>query len=440
MAAEQLDAMNSSNGQATWASDPRLARAEEHAARGEVLHAELLLRGLLAEHRDCTPARLGVANYMVERGDLDGAVQLLRTPHADDSDGKLGFAVAKVELARGDPAAARVALEAVVGLQPRYLEAWLMLGEVCDVLGDTHSALRARHRVIVEANAQGRWLSPETIAPDWQQAVHRGIEAYRRDKRERLFEVYSEVRERHGAETLHRFERALTNYLSESPALPSDPRQRPKFFWFPDLPAGPYHDPMLQPWAPTLRDAWREIRDEAVELLREDREFVSFFGLKPGQKAPKNIGGAAANPAWDAYFFYRHGVRYDANHDRCPRTSALLESIELCRIARQAPEICFSLIRPQSSILPHFGVTNTRLVFHLPLVVPPDCALNAAGVEHRWREGEPILFDDTYEHEAWNRSDWPRLILLMDCWNPYLTEAEKEAVRRVVAAIDAIEN
>src|SRR5262252_1270911 len=124
MAANQLDAMNSSNGQATWASDPRLARAEEHAARGEVLHAELLLRGLLAEHRDCTPARLGVANYMVERGDLDGAVQLLRTPHADDSDGKLGFAVAKVELARGDPAAARVALEAVLGRKPRYLEAW----------------------------------------------------------------------------------------------------------------------------------------------------------------------------------------------------------------------------------------------------------------------------------------------------------------------------
>ena len=44
-------------------------------------------------------------------------------------------------------------------------------------------------------------------------------------------------------------------------------RQRPKFFWFPDLPPGPYHDPMLQPWAATLRDAWQDIRDEAVELL-----------------------------------------------------------------------------------------------------------------------------------------------------------------------------
>src|SRR5499427_4006651 len=110
MAANQLDAMNSSNRQAAWARDPRLARAEEHATRGEVLHAELLLRSLLAEHRDCTPARLGVANYMVERGDLDGALQWLRTPQADDSEGKLGFAVARLQVARGDPAAARAAL------------------------------------------------------------------------------------------------------------------------------------------------------------------------------------------------------------------------------------------------------------------------------------------------------------------------------------------
>ena len=68
------------NRQEAWASDPRWARAKEHSMRGEVLHAEMLLRGLLAEHRDCTPARLAVADYMVERGDLDGALQWLRTP------------------------------------------------------------------------------------------------------------------------------------------------------------------------------------------------------------------------------------------------------------------------------------------------------------------------------------------------------------------------
>ena len=408
--------------------------------RSEVLQAETLLRSLLAAHPDCTPARLAVADYMAQRGDLEGALQWLRTPRLEDPDGTLGYAVAQLHVRRGDPAAAREALEAVLRRRPIVLEAWLMLGEVCDVLGDTHAALRARNRLFVDANAQGRWTSPETTEPQWQRAVHRSIEAYRRDKRERLFAAFADVRERHGADSLRRFERALTGYLREWDASPPDARQRPKFFYVPDLPPGPYHDPMLQPWAPMLRDAWQDIRDEALVLLREDRDFTSFLGLKPGERAPQSIGGAAANPAWDAFFFYNHGVRYDANHERCPRTSALLESIELCRIARQAPEICFSLIRPQSSILPHCGVTNARLVFHLPLVVPPDCALNVGGVEHRWREGEPILFDDTYEHEAWNRSEQPRLILLMDCWNPHLTESEREAMRHVTEAVDAIEH
>lgn len=439
-AAGPSGAMASTHRQAAWANDSRWPRAKEHATRGEVLQAEMLLRSLLAEHPDCTPARLVVADYIVERGDFDGALQWLRAPQADDADGQLGFAIARVQFARGDPAAARAALEAVLQRLPRFLEAWLMLGEVCDVLGDTQAALRARTHLFAEANAQGRWTSPQTTEPQWHNAVRRNIEAYRRDKREHLFAAFAEVRERHGSDSLRRFDRALTGYLREWDATPPDPRQRPKFFWFPDLPPGPYHDPMLQPWAATLRDAWQEIRDEAADLLREDRDFESFLGLKPGQKAPGQIGGAAENAAWDAFFFYNHGKRFDANHERCPRTSALLESIELCRIANEAPEICFSLIRPQSTILPHYGVTNVRLVFHLPLIVPPDCALSAGGVEHHWREGEPMLFDDTYQHEAWNRSNQPRLILLMDCWNPYLTEAEKEASRHVIEAVYALEH
>lgn len=50
------------------------------------------------------------------------------------------------------------------------------------------------------------------------------------------------------------------------------------------------------------------------------------------------------------------------------------------------------------------------------------------------------MFDDTYLHEAWNRSDEDRVVLLMDCWNPHLTEAEREGFTRIVEIVDAIEN
>jgi aspartate beta-hydroxylase len=249
------------------------------------------------------------------------------------------------------------------------------------------------------------------------------------------------MRSAHGPQAMQRVERALTGYLGDWDATPPDPTQRPKFFYFPDLPIGPYHDPYLQPWCRTLQEAWPEMRREALDLLREDSNFEDFFGLAPGQKAPDYVGGDAEHPSWDAFFFYRHAVRYDDHHVRAPITSALLESVELCRVRNQAPEVLFSVLRPQSTIMPHHGVTNTRLVFHLPLIVPEDCALDVMGHgEHAWQEGRPMMFDDTYRHGAWNRSGRTRTILLMDCWNPHLTDPEKEAVKLVVEAIDGIEN
>ena len=97
------------------------------------------------------------------------------------------------------------------------------------------------------------------------------------------------------------------------------------------------------------------------------------------------------------------------------------------------------MLTPGTTIKPHYGVSNVRHVVHLPLLVPGDCALNVIGAgEHHWREGELMMFDDTYQHEAWNRSDSTRVVLLMDCWNPYLSEVEKIAVRALIETISGL--
>ncbi len=52
-----------------------------------------------------------------------------------------------------------------------------------------------------------------------------------------------------------------------------------------------------------------------------------------------------------------------------------------------------------------------------------------AGDPRPWTEGEMLIFDDSYEHEAANLSvDKERVILLMDIWHPDLTEGEKEQI------------
>lgn len=425
-----------------WADDPRLQQALLLCQRGEVLRAESLLRSILREHPECHPALSVLAGFAADREDFAQAVQLLdQALQGVPDDPFLLFRRAQLDAATGQPVSAAQRLKCLLEDNPEHGPAWLMLADVHDQLGDSLGALRARYRALAQAHQAGRWTSQETTEPGLLAAVQRHTEALHRTRREYLFGAFEPVREEYGSRALARVDHALRGYLGDFDATPRDARQRPKFFYFPGLPAGPYHDPYLHPWALTLKDAWRDIQAEALELLAVDADFESFLGLTPGRSAPGYVGGENPLASWDAYFFYRHGQRFDSHHTRCPLTSTALESIELCRIRAQAPEVCFSVIRPRSTIMPHYGVTNTRLVMHLPLRIPEGCALNVIdGGEHPWKEGELMMFDDTFQHEAWNRSDEPRLILLMDCWNPHLTPPERQAVQRLVEAIDSIEN
>jgi aspartyl/asparaginyl beta-hydroxylase (cupin superfamily) len=120
---------------------------------------------------------------------------------------------------------------------------------------------------------------------------------------------------------------------------------------------------------------------------------------------------------------------------RCPRTAALLEAAPLADVPGQAPTAFFSMLQPRTRIPPHTGVTNARLVCHVPLVIPPGCGFRVGSETRQWVPGKAWVFDDTIEHEAWNDGDEPRYILIIDLWNPYLTEAEREWVRTATAAI-----
>lgn len=121
---------------------------------------------------------------------------------------------------------------------------------------------------------------------------------------------------------------------------------------------------------------------------------------------------------------------------RAPRTAALVESLPLCRIPGRAPAVFFSILKAGSNIPPHTGVTNVRSIVHLPLVVPENCGFRVGGETREWRVGEAFAFDDTIEHEAWNRSGQDRAVLIIDTWNPHLSEHERAMVGRFYEAAD----
>ncbi len=399
--------------------------------------AEAAYRQVLAIDADEATALAALGQLAINRGALqDAAVLFAAAAKAAPYDPQHLLDQAFALLGDEQFDAARSVLQQTVASHPDCFNGWLMMGQVCDVLGDAGGALRAFHQAVMRAQRAGRWCDEASTPPEILDTVLQAIEQVRRGRRELCFGSYDCVRQQHGSAALRRVDRALTSYLKEDPITPNSPHQRPRFFYFPDLPPGPYHDPLLQPFAERLLAAYPDIRTEALRTLAEDSRFEDFIRLRDNVKVEDYLRGHGRPPAWQAFFFYRHGKRYDDHHSRCPRTSEALERIDLCRIADEAPEICYSVLTPGSDILPHHGVSNVRLVMHLPLLVPPDCALNVfGGGEHHWREGELMMFDDTYRHEAWNRSNITRVVLLMDCWNPHLDPVEREAVRLLIETL-----
>ena len=96
----------------------------------------------------------------------------------------------------------------------------------------------------------------------------------------------------------------------------------------------------------------------------------------------------------------------------------------------------FSLLKPGTHLPAHTGVSNVRTIIHLPLIVPEGCEFRVGGETRRWEEGKAWAFDDTIDHEAWNRSDQMRAILIFDVWNPYITAEERDLLRAFYALAD----
>jgi aspartyl/asparaginyl beta-hydroxylase (cupin superfamily) len=92
--------------------------------------------------------------------------------------------------------------------------------------------------------------------------------------------------------------------------------------------------------------------------------------------------------------------------------------------------VFISVLAPHTRIPEHFGVSSAILTAHLPIDVPPDCGLQVHEEVQAPESGKLIVFDDTWEHSAWNNSDQPRVVLIFELWHPELSEAEKSAISR----------
>jgi aspartyl/asparaginyl beta-hydroxylase (cupin superfamily) len=212
--------------------------------------------------------------------------------------------------------------------------------------------------------------------------------------------------------------------------------QQPRYYFFPGLAAIPFHDRAAFAFLDALEAATDDIRAELRAVLARDSGFEPYIKSNPGRPR-REQDGLLDNPDWGAFYLWKDGEVVPANAARCPNTMRALAGIPLCRVPNRSPSVLFSLLRPGAHIPPHTGMVNTRLIGHLPLIVPGQCTFRVGNETREWVEGRAWMFDDTLEHEAWNRSDATRVILLFEIWRPEVTADERELVCEMFAAIDA---
>ena len=241
-----------------------------------------------------------------------------------------------------------------------------------------------------------------------------------------------------GAGAGPRLDEALAIMLGRKPLhLPPVPYpQRPSVFHFPGLPPHPFYPREGFDWAPALEAATPAIRRELQALLGEEAEFRPYVEIEKN-RPERDFHGLKGDPSWTAFYLWKNGAPVEENAARCPETVAALRKVPLSRIGARTPSVFFSLLRPGAHIPPHHGMLNSRLICHLPLIVPPGGWLRVGSETRHWEEGRLLVFDDSIEHEALNPAESLRVVLSFDIWRPELSEGERRGVSAIFNAIDA---
>jgi aspartyl/asparaginyl beta-hydroxylase (cupin superfamily) len=225
-------------------------------------------------------------------------------------------------------------------------------------------------------------------------------------------------------ESLSRFEECMDIVAGTKRVYNAEPVQ----VHYPQLPAIPFFDRSYFPWMETLEAGTETIRKELQVLLDEGLPgFKPYVQYAPG--TPENqFKPLNHSDSWSSLWLWKDGQPQHEAMARCPATTAILEQLPLADQPDFAPTALFSALAPRTRIPPHTGSTNTRLLVHLPLVLPGPAGFRVGNEVREWRMGEAWAFDDTIEHEAWNDADATRVIMIFDIWNPLLSAAERELV------------
>ncbi|NOT83178.1 MAG: aspartyl/asparaginyl beta-hydroxylase domain-containing protein [Methylococcaceae bacterium] len=161
-------------------------------------------------------------------------------------------------------------------------------------------------------------------------------------------------------------------------------------------------------WIPTM-EANIGIIQQELQAIIHVVALPSIQDISPDQQV------LTTDDKWKVFGFYFCGHKAEHNCHQCPQTAALLKTIPGLKSAM------FSVLAPQKHIPAHRGVYNGMLRYHLGLQIPENdrqCGINVGGETRYWANGESLVFNENYQHDAWNFTDFTRVVLIVDFDRP----------------------
>lgn len=362
---------------------------------------------------------------LLRRGDAGGALTIFREIEAQGGEPPW-LAVARACSMTGDEAGEERALQRILDADKRDLPALLAMAEL-HVRRQDDRAAGAFFRAALNQAAVA--APPTHLHPFLERAQTFLAEAagrYQTHLEEKL--AASGLA---GGGTSPRVAHALDLLLGRKQLY----LQQPNVFYFPGLPQRQYYERDEFPWLAGIEAAAPAMRDELAAVIAAEGDFEPYVGGTPGRPAPNNK--LLGDPSWGAFYLWQSGVPVAGQAQRCPATMAALEAAPMPVIAGRSPMALFSLLKSGTHIAPHHGMLNTRLICHVPLFAPEGCALRVGNETREWRFGETLIFDDSFEHEAWNRGTETRVVLLFEIWRPEIGETERVELTALFEAVGA---
>ncbi len=362
-------------------------------------------------------------------GDLDTALaafQRLLAAHPGNTQGWINLAL--THQGRKDEPAEQAAIDGALRTDPSDLIALILRANLLERQGKRHKAASVYGAVAS--------VSPplEALEPGLRGAVvhaHQYRDQYDGDFGRFLDRFLDTHYQALAGEDLQRFRESVDIMVARKRRYES----RSMMYHYPGLVPTPIFPRAQFPWLDAIEAGTDAIRAEFLKVFEGDAGFTPYLSYAPDM--PHNQFAELNNsPRWSAFHLIADGKPVQGHAGQCPETMRLLAGAPQPDQPGRTPSAMFSLLKPNTRIPPHVGVSNVRLVTHLPLIVPDKCGFRVGNEQRGWVPGQAFVFDDTIEHEAWNDSGQLRVVLIFDIWHPQLSPPERAMITALTEGIN----